>query len=214
MAVGGSTYSVLENHLVKILGDVRKEGHEVATKQRFRSVRFRPVSLAIVSVAALLVATEFAAQTPPTQESAGSSMVTGERIAEADREPGAWLSHGRTYDEQRFSPLAEINEDNVSRLGLAWTYDTGRDRGHEATPLVANGVMYLTTSWSGVHAVDLRNGEEKWIYDPDVPTEWGYNACCDVVNPQTIEAHSRPGTRARRTGSCNFGGRRSQYTGR
>ena len=154
----------------------------MATKQRSRSVRFRPFSLAIVSVAALLLATEFVAQTPPTQESAGSSKVTSERIAEADREPGAWLSHGRTYDEQRFSPLAEINADNVSRLGLAWTYDTGRDRGHEATPLVADGVMYLTTSWSGVHAVDLRNGEEKWIYDPDVPTEWGYYACCDVVN--------------------------------
>ena len=182
MAVGGSAYSVLENNLVKMLGDVRKEGYQVATKQRLRAIRVRPVSLAIVSVAALLLATGFAAQTPPTRESAGSTRVTGERIVEADREPGAWLSHGRTYDEQRFSPLAEINADNVSRLGLAWTYDTGRDRGHEATPLVSDGVMYLTTSWSGVHAVDLRSGEEKWIYDPDVPMEWGYNACCDVVN--------------------------------
>ncbi len=114
---------------------------------------------------------------------AGSAQeIDATRLANADASPGEWLTHGRTYDEQRYSPLARIDEDTVSRLGLAWSYDTGRNRGHEATPLVANGVMYLTTSWSGVQAVDLRTGEAKWIYDPEVPKQWGYYACCDVVN--------------------------------
>jgi quinohemoprotein ethanol dehydrogenase len=121
----------------------------------------------------------------PLAEGASASppiAVTGERIANADREPGAWLTHGRTYSEQRFSPLSQIDAKNVSRLGLAWTHDTGRDRGHQATPLVNDGVLYLTTSWSGVQAIDLRTGKTKWSYDPDVPRQWGYNACCDVVN--------------------------------
>ena len=127
--------------------------------------------LALIAVISLRAAVPVSAQS-----------VDAERIRHADREPGAWLSYGRTYDEQRYSPLSQIDADNVSELGLVWTYDTGRDRGHEATPLVANGTLYLTTSWSGVHAVDLETGEAKWSYNPDVPREWGYNACCDVVN--------------------------------
>ncbi len=108
--------------------------------------------------------------------------VAAQRITAADAEPGSWLTHGRTYSEQRFSPLDQVDLDSVGRLGLAWTYDTGKRRGHEATPLVADGVMYFTSPWSVVYAVDAATGEEKWIYDPDVPGPWGRNACCDVVN--------------------------------
>ena len=106
--------------------------------------------------------------------------VTEARIIAADE--GEWLSHGRTYDEQRFSPLKQINSDNVDRLGLAWSYRLPTSRGTEATPLVFDGVLYTTGPWSLVYALDARSGELLWSYDPKVPTEWARYACCDVVN--------------------------------
>ncbi|TVQ44891.1 MAG: PQQ-dependent dehydrogenase, methanol/ethanol family [Gammaproteobacteria bacterium] len=99
--------------------------------------------------------------------------------ASADHE---WPSHGRGYDEQRYSPLAQITSDNVSDLDLAWSWDTGTTRGLQATPIVVDGVMFTTSSWSVVQAHDARTGELLWRYDPEVPREWGALACCDVVN--------------------------------
>src|SRR5262245_6905758 len=104
------------------------------------------------------------------------------RIVHADQEPGNWLSHGRTYNEQRFSPLKHISDRNVGDLGLAWYYDLDTNRGQEATPIVVDGVMYFTTAWSKVFALDAATGALRWSYDPKVPPEWAANACCDVVN--------------------------------
>jgi quinohemoprotein ethanol dehydrogenase len=104
------------------------------------------------------------------------------RIMSADQEPGEWLTHGRTYDEQRFSPLAEIERGNVGNLGLVWHFATGDTRGMEATPIVADGVMYVSTAWSRVVALDAATGRLIWRYDPKVPGEKGRDACCDVVN--------------------------------
>ena len=106
----------------------------------------------------------------------------GARIMAADQEPGNWLAHGRTYDEQRFSPLDQINAGNVAELGLAWHFDTGTDRGLEASPIVVDGVIFSTGSWSVVFANDARTGELIWMHDPEVPKSWGAKACCDVVN--------------------------------
>jgi quinohemoprotein ethanol dehydrogenase len=93
-----------------------------------------------------------------------------------------WLSYGRDYNEQRFSPLKKIDENNISELGLAWSFDTDNNRGLEATPLVADGVIYVTGGWSVVYALDAKTGELIWKHDPHVPREWGKMACCDVVN--------------------------------
>ena len=93
-----------------------------------------------------------------------------------------WLTYGRTYDEQRFSPLDQVNKDTVGRLGVAWWAGFDTDRGQEATPLVADGVLYTTTTWSKVFAFDAKTGKALWSYDPQVPGEKGFNACCDVVN--------------------------------
>ncbi len=93
-----------------------------------------------------------------------------------------WLTHGRTYGEQRFSPLEQVNDENVSELGLDWFFDIPSDRGIEATPLIIDGVMYVTGSWSTVFALDAKTGAQIWDYDPEVPRIWGRNACCDVVN--------------------------------
>jgi PQQ-dependent dehydrogenase (methanol/ethanol family) len=108
--------------------------------------------------------------------------VDGARIANADREPGNWMSHGRTYSEQRYSPLKQVNDANAGQLGLVWYYDLDTHRGQESTPLVVDGLMYFTTAWSKVVAVNAATGTLLWNYDPKVPPEWGVNACCDVVN--------------------------------
>jgi PQQ-dependent dehydrogenase (methanol/ethanol family) len=111
---------------------------------------------------------------------AATNRIDGTRIAEA--EPGNWLAHGRTYDEQRHSPLAQISTESASDLGLAWYWDTGTTRGLEATPIVVDGVMFSTGSWSVVWAHDAKTGELIWEYDPAVPKAHGKFACCDVVN--------------------------------
>lgn len=97
-------------------------------------------------------------------------------------EPENWLAHGRSYSEQRFSPLTKITADNVKDLGLAWTYNTDTVRGMEASPIVKDGVMFATGSWSVVYALDAKTGEQLWVYDPEVPREWARKPCCDVVN--------------------------------
>ncbi|NNF17406.1 MAG: PQQ-dependent dehydrogenase, methanol/ethanol family, partial [Gammaproteobacteria bacterium] len=95
---------------------------------------------------------------------------------------GSWPTHGLSYKEQRHSPLDSINSDNVAQLGLAWYYDLDTNRGIEATPLIIDGVLYTTASWSKVYALDARSGALLWSYDPQVPKIKGAHACCDVVN--------------------------------
>lgn len=95
---------------------------------------------------------------------------------------GEWLSHGRTYAEQRFSPLQQINADNVNQLGLAWYMDLDNTRGLESTPLFHDGVLYTSMSWSRVIAVDAATGKQLWHYDPEVERVKARTSCCDAVN--------------------------------
>jgi len=115
-------------------------------------------------------------------ENSTFAQVNAERLENADAEPDQWMSYGRNYDEQRFSPLDQINTENVNELGLAWFADFDTNRGQEATPLIIDGIIYVSTAWSKVYAYDALSGEELWFYDPKVPGEWAVNACCDVVN--------------------------------
>src|SRR4029079_14800490 len=95
---------------------------------------------------------------------------------------GQWMSTGRTYGEQRFSPLKQIDASNVGELGLAWFGDLKVPRAQESTPIFVDGVLYVTTAWSNVRAYDARTGALRWSFDAKVPGEWGTYACCDVVN--------------------------------
>ena len=99
----------------------------------------------------------------------------------ADVETG-WPLHGLDAGEQRFSSLAQINADNVANVGFAWETPLDSNRGLEATPIVQDGVMYVTSTWSRVFALDAGSGEVIWQYDPEVPREWAPRGCCDVVN--------------------------------
>ena len=95
-----------------------------------------------------------------------------------------WLSYGLTPGETRYSPLKQIDATNVSRLGLAWSYEVGPGGGNqEGTPLMWNGTLYNITNWSIIYAVDARTGRERWRWDPEVNHATVQSKlCCGVVN--------------------------------
>ena len=111
-----------------------------------------------------------------------TSKIDDARLIDADKTPADWLSYGRNYAEDRYSTLEQVNKDNIKNLGLAWSLIIGTDKGVETTPLVVDGIMYLTGSWSKVFAVNATTGKLIWTYDPEVPGHFGQRACCDVVN--------------------------------
>ena len=108
--------------------------------------------------------------------------VDGARIIAADAEPQNWLSHGRTYSEEHFSPLARINAGNVRQLGLAWFLDLHGRKGLEAIPLVVDGVMYTTGLWNEIIALDAGSGAVLWRYDPHIDKTLARFGCCGAVN--------------------------------
>jgi quinohemoprotein ethanol dehydrogenase len=98
-----------------------------------------------------------------------------------------WLLNGRTFNEDRFSPLTQIDAANVDRLGLAWEFNDivvrGRTHhGMEANPIEVDGVLYFSGPWGVAYAVDARTGKSLWTYDPRADGQYGRYACCDVVN--------------------------------
>ena len=104
--------------------------------------------------------------------------VDGLRMRNADSHAGEWMSYGRTWDEQRYSPLTQINDRNAGQLGLAWYADLNTYRGIQATPLMIDGVLYNVSVWNVVTAYDARNGRLLWTFDPKVAPEWARLACC------------------------------------
>ena len=130
--------------------------------------RYRPLLLA---VPLLLCIAGFSKATPTT---------------DAD-----WALYGRTTDEQRFSPLTQINEQTISQLGLVWSRELGTTRGLEATPLVLDGVIYTTGEWSVAYAIDAREGKILWTFDPKVDRGRARTICCDAVNRGVALYHGK-----------------------
>ncbi len=118
----------------------------------------------------------------PEHIKAVTSAVDGASIKANTATSNDWPTIGLDYAETRFSKLNQINADNVKKLGLVWSYPLESSRGVEATPVVVDGIMYQTASWSVVHAIDARTGKQLWTFDPKVDREKGYKGCCDVVN--------------------------------
>jgi quinohemoprotein ethanol dehydrogenase len=104
------------------------------------------------------------------------------RLLRAASEPQNWLLHGGDYQAQRYSGLDQINVDTVARLKPAWSFEFDTNRAQEATPIVVDGVAYVSTAWSKVYALDAATGKLIWAYDPKVAGEVGALACCDVGN--------------------------------
>src|SRR6478736_255897 len=113
-------------------------------------------------------------------------------LTAAGQVPSAdWAMVGRTLDEQRFSPLTQINDRTVGRLGLAWFADIQTERGMEASPLEIGGVLYNVQPWNIVTAYDAVSGMVLWRFDPQVPTKYGRMACCDIVSRGLAAWHGK-----------------------
>jgi quinohemoprotein ethanol dehydrogenase len=113
------------------------------------------------------------------------------RLHRAEQDPANWLIHGGSWLEQRYSRLAQVNTRNVARLKPAWSFEFDTTRGQESTPLVVDGVMYVTTAWSKAYALDARTGREIWYFDPKVPGPAGFPTCCDVNNRGAAVYHGK-----------------------
>jgi len=119
--------------------------------------------------------------------------VTPDKLLNADSDPGNWLTHHKNYSAQRFSPLNQINKDNVKNLHVAWTMQLGGIEGGgiwshgglEGTPIAENGFLFVTDGWGSVYKIDTRGGQGKivWRMDPKTDHDWaGAIACCGVDN--------------------------------
>ena len=111
-----------------------------------------------------------------------TSEIDDDKLVNIEKIENEWLTHGGNYQENRYSSLHQINKSTIDSLGLVWSINLGTSRGLEATPLVVDGIMYLTGTWSMVYAIDIRKGEVIWTFDPEVPREYGEKGCCGVVN--------------------------------
>ena len=109
-----------------------------------------------------------------------AAQVPYERIAAAGSEPGSWLTYSGSYAGHRYSPLKQIDAGNVARLKLEWMYQTNDLNQFEVTPLVADGVMYVSEPPSHAAALDLKTGRPIWIFRRNVPSD--VRACCGQVN--------------------------------
>ncbi len=139
-----------------------------------RTTLFRSGRVVFVAALAAAAAWILTAQTkqPPSRK------VTSEVLRNAGKDGTEWLSYGRDLAETHFSPLKQINAQNVARLGLAWSFNPEISGSFESTPLVSNGVLFGTGAWSVVFAVDAKTGGYKWRFDPEVARSFISHMCC------------------------------------
>jgi quinohemoprotein ethanol dehydrogenase len=135
------------------------------------------VRFCLRSAAALMLLSACQSTPPPIAK----PEVNAARLLGADAEPAQWMMDGRNYKSERYSPLRQINEQNVKELGLAWYQELNTFRGVEGTPLFVDGVLYNTSAWNLTSAYNARTGRLLWTFDPQVPREWGRYACCEPV---------------------------------
>jgi quinohemoprotein ethanol dehydrogenase len=121
----------------------------------------------------------------------GPASVTQSRLAAAEQPGDDWITHGGGWAEQRFSPLTQINDKNVQRLGLLWYDDLNTYRGVEATPLEIDGVLYNISAWDLTTAYDAVTGKKLWSYDPKVDPSISSWICCGPVSRGVAAWHGK-----------------------
>src|SRR5271165_6243356 len=90
---------------------------------------------------------------------AGAANVNAQRMLDPAATAANWMSVGGTYAEQHYSPLTQINKDNVAQLGLSWFADYDTNLTQAGTPLEIDGVIYVSTAWNHLYAFDARSGK-------------------------------------------------------
>src|SRR5580658_8458120 len=143
-----------------------------------------PIRLAGVGLSLFFAAcgNHVPAPVPASQNSAPTAQVDLARLQSIEKEPGAWLTGGRDAGKTHYSPLEQINRQTVARLGFAWQLKTGTNRGMEATPIVADGVMYTSGVAGRVYALDAATGHLLWQFEPPLKLKNARGSCCDLVN--------------------------------
>ncbi len=106
--------------------------------------------------------------------------VTQERLLKGPNDPSAWLMYGGNYESWRFSPLKDINRQNIKKLAPAWIFQTGIPGQLEASPIIADGILYLTASYNHLYALDAVTGDAIWKYDHSLPDDM--RVCCGPTN--------------------------------
>src|SRR5262245_62620105 len=106
---------------------------------------------------------------------------TADDLKNDGKTPGDVLTYGMGYSQQRYSPLTQINRDNVKRLVPAWSYSMADNRGQEAQPLVKDGIIYLTDHEKTV-ALDALSGKQIWKSVIEYPPDTTRVVCCGIVN--------------------------------
>src|SRR5690242_8155664 len=108
-----------------------------------------------------------------------NAQVSYERILKSPSQPGNWLTYSGSYNAQRYSTLDQIMRSNVHQLKMAWIYQVRAHDKFETSPLVFDGIMYITEPPSDVTALDLRTGRPIWSYRRTIPA---VPLCCGQVN--------------------------------
>src|ERR1051326_171781 len=108
------------------------------------------------------------------------AQLSDQRLLRAESEPENWLTYSGVYKGWRYSALDQINRQNVGNLKVAWVYQMATTHRIETTPIVVNGVMYVTEPPSNVIALDAATGRPFWRYKRSLPSK--INICCDQVN--------------------------------
>ncbi len=154
---------------------------------RRRGGRFALIGGGVFALLAVVGGVAIAqANRPMAPQATSGPLLAGMQEASA-RDVGAdWPAYGGTYSARRYSPLAQINRDNVGELQRVWTYRTGdlpEDKwGAETTPLKVGDTVYLCSARNILIALDARTGEQRWRYDPQVSDDWiPYTAACRGV---------------------------------
>ncbi len=106
--------------------------------------------------------------------------VTAERLAKGTADDSGWVTYGGSYDNSRYSPLADINRNNVKGLTASWIFQTGVAGQLEASPIVADGVLYLTAAFNNLYALDAKTGDTLWHYEHQMPSD--LVICCGPTN--------------------------------
>lgn len=149
----------------------------------------KAVSILLTCCAFAAALAAAAAYARPGPHAAGS--IDDKRIANGSSEPQNWLATGGSWLEQHYSRLDQINATDISSLKPAWFFEFDTSRNQESEPIVVDGVLYVTTAWSKIYALDAKSGKQLWFYDPLVPQELGVKACCDVVNRGPAVYHGK-----------------------
>jgi alcohol dehydrogenase (cytochrome c) len=110
----------------------------------------------------------------------GTPLITSQDLLDGLKDSTRWLTYGGDYSSQRHSPLTQITPENVNQLTAQWTFQTGTTGSFQTTPLVVDGVLYVTGYNNNAWAVDARSGRQIWRYRRELPEDW--KGCCGAVN--------------------------------